>query len=361
MRRINDGHVEAGLHRVPQEDAVEDAARARSHAETDVADAQRSQHAGDALLDEAQALDGLDGAVTQFGLAGGQREGERVENEVFRAHAVVFAGDLRDALRDGQLAFAVVGHALFVDGHGEHAGAVFPGDRQDLVDALAPVLEIVAVDDGAARVLLQRGGGDAGLGGVDDQRGGHRQRQLLDQLLHLLQFVVALGQGDADVQHVGAALHLVDGDLHHAVVIVGQQQLLDLATAQAADALADHGGAGPLHHGRGGHGAGGLRLVLRLTRGRWSQAQRAAIARVAVHPGDQLRHVFRGGAAAAADHVDAARGKLRHHLTERAGFHRIDGLALDIDGQAGVGQHAERQAAVFQQVLHGGAHVLGAS
>ena len=41
--------------------------------------------------------------------------------------------------------------------------------------------------------------------------------------------VGALGQRDAEVEHVRAALDLVLGDLHEAVVVVGQQQFLGLA------------------------------------------------------------------------------------------------------------------------------------
>ena len=104
---------------------------------------------------------------------------------------------------------------------------MFDRDGQDLVDALAAIFQVVAVDDAAAGIQRERRFGDIGFGGIDDQRRLHRQRQLLDQLLHLRLFVIALGQGDADIKHVSAALHLPDGDLDDAVVIVFQQQALD--------------------------------------------------------------------------------------------------------------------------------------
>ena len=73
------------------------------------------------------------------------------------------------------------------------------------------------------------------------------ERDALDDLAHLLVLVLALGQRDADVEHVRAALDLVLGDLHEAVVVVGQQQLLGLARALRVDALADQRRARVLH------------------------------------------------------------------------------------------------------------------
>ena len=50
---------------------------------------------------------------------------------------------------------------------------------------------------------------------------------------HLLGLVAALGERDADVEGVRAALHLLARDLQHAVVVVGQHQLLDRAASPA--------------------------------------------------------------------------------------------------------------------------------
>ena len=87
--------------------------------------------------------------------------------------------------------------------------------------------------------LLERELDDVRLGRVDLQRRRLRQRDALGDLPHLLVLVGALGQRDAEVEHVRAALDLVLGDLHEAVVVVGQQQLLGLARALRVDALAD--------------------------------------------------------------------------------------------------------------------------
>ena len=58
-------------------------------------------------------------------------------------------------------------------------------------------------------------------------------------IAHLLVLVLALGERDAEVEHVRAALDLVLGDLHERVVVVGEQQLLGLARALRVHALAD--------------------------------------------------------------------------------------------------------------------------
>ena len=62
---------------------------------------------------------------------------------------------------------------------------------------------------------------------------------------------LALGQRDAQVEHVRAALDLVLGDLQQAVVVVGQQQLLGLARALRVHALADDRRRRLLHERRG--------------------------------------------------------------------------------------------------------------
>ena len=72
----------------------------------------------------------------------------------------------------------------------------------------------------------------------------------LTTVAHLLVLVLALGQRDADVEHVGAAFDLVFGDLDEAVVVVGEQQLLGLARALRVDPLADQGRARLLHQRR---------------------------------------------------------------------------------------------------------------
>ena len=97
-----------------------------------------------------------------------------------------------------------------------------------------------------------------GLGRVDLDRRRLGQGDPLDHLAHLLVLVGALGQGDADIEHVGAAVDLVLGDLDEAVVVVGQQQLLGLAGALRVDPLADQGRPRLLNQRGRGHHRGDL-------------------------------------------------------------------------------------------------------
>jgi hypothetical protein len=166
---------------------------------------------------------------------------------------VLVADELLDARRDLELALARLGHADLVDRQRDQRGAVRLGDRDDLVELVAAGLEVDRVDDRAARDLLERGLDHVGLGRVDLDRGGLGERDLLGHEAHLLVLVLALGQRDAEVEHVGAALDLVLGDRDEPVVVVGEEHLLRLARALRVHALADDRGSGLLHERRRAH------------------------------------------------------------------------------------------------------------
>ena len=112
-----------------------------------------------------------------------------------------------------------------------------------------------------------------GLGRVDHDRRFDGHREQLDDLRHLLGFVGALGDGDADVEHVRARLHLLARDVGDRLVVVGEQQPLHLARALRVHALADEQRLRILlevrraHRGRGAWdfgavlGAGGLVIL----------------------------------------------------------------------------------------------------
>jgi hypothetical protein len=119
---------------------------------------------------------------------------------------VLVADELLDARRDLELALARLGHADLVDRQRDQRGAVGLGDRDDPVELVAAGLEVDRVDDRAARDLLERGLDHVGLGRVDLDRRGLGERDLLGHEAHLLVLVLALGQRDAEVEHVGAAL-----------------------------------------------------------------------------------------------------------------------------------------------------------
>ena len=81
---------------------------------------------------------------------------------------------------------------------------------------------------------------------------GSESETFFTSVAHLLGLVLALGQRDAEVEDVRAALDLALGDLQQAVVVVGEQQLLRAARALRVDALADDRRARLLRERRGG-------------------------------------------------------------------------------------------------------------
>ena len=232
------------------------------------------------------------------------------------------------------------------------AGAVGEGDRRDAVELVAPGLEVDRVDDRAAGDLVERLLDHVRLGRVDLDRRGLRERDLLGHEPHLLVLVLALGQRDAEVEHVRAALDLVLGDLDEAVVVVGQQQLLRLARALRVDALADERRRRVLGDRRRGHHRGHVRRA----RG---GARAGDVAADAV---DDRGDVLGGGAAAAADDADVvALDELAEDVGQRAGLLGEDRLAVRaLVRDAGVRDAVDRDGAELAEEADRVAHVLGA-
>ena len=235
--RVHDGEVEAGLHRVEEEDRVHHLARRLGEPEAHVGDAQRGEDAGVLGLDAPDALQRLEGAPPVLGAAGRQREGERVEDQLVGLEPVL-AGDGHGAPRDLGLALRGLGHALLVDGHADHRRPEALHERQHLADALAALLEVHRVHDAAPRVHLEGALDDVGLGRVDHEGRVHALGEQPHERAHLGGLVLALVQRRADVEDVGPALHLAAGDLEEAGVVVGEEQLLHLPAALGVHPLA---------------------------------------------------------------------------------------------------------------------------
>src|SRR3954447_370741 len=143
--RVDHRQVQPGLDAVVQEDGVEDGAGAGGGAERDVRDAQRGPDARQRLLDAADALDRLDRGRLPLVVAGREREGEDVEDQQLAVEAVGVA-QLRDALRDLDLAIGGLRHADLVDRERNQRGAVLDGERRDDVELRRAGLEVDGVD-----------------------------------------------------------------------------------------------------------------------------------------------------------------------------------------------------------------------
>jgi hypothetical protein len=301
---VDDGHVEAGLDTVVHEHGVQHCASVLREAERYVGHAEGREDAGQFALDEADALDGLDGAAAELGIARRQRERQVIEDQGIGVEAVLVADDVVDASCDLELARRRLRHALLVDGQRDDGGAVLDDVGHHGVNAFAAVLQVDGVDGGAAGIALQCGRDDVVLRRVDHERRLDALRQQLHDGAHLLALVLPLGQRDADVEQVRAALDLAAGDLEDAVVVVGQQHALDGAGSLRVDALADECRRRHLLQVVRRHGAGDAGHA----------RHRALQRRAAPHALDDGAHVVGRRAAAAADDAHA---EARHELVMR--------------------------------------------
>ena len=181
---------------------------------------------------------------------------------------------------------------------------------------------------------------------------GLRERDALDDAAHLLVLVVALDERDAQVEHVGAAVDLVLGDLVEAVVVVGQQHLLGLARALRVDALADHRRARLLHERRRGDHRADVDRARRGARLRAASVQAL---------GERADVVGRRAAAAADDAHVVALDEVDERLGELLGPLGEDRLAVGpLDRDAGVRHAGDRHRRVLAEEADRVAHVLGA-
>ena len=289
-----------------------------------------------------------DGRHSSSPVVSGERQ--EVEDQQLGVEAVLVAGDLLDALRDLHLAVGRLGHADLVDGQRDERRAVLDGERDDDVGLRPAGLEVDRVDDRAPGDLVERLGDHVGLGGVDLDRRRLGQRDALGDLAHLLVLVGALGQRDAEVEHVRAALDLVLGDLDEPVVVVGEQQLLGLARALRVDALADQRRAGVLdERRRGDH----RRHARRARRGAGGDLVRPA----ALGDGVDVRR--RRAAAASDDRHAVALDELAERRGERRGLLGEDRLAVGaLDREAGVRDAGDRHGAELAEEADRVAHVV---
>ncbi len=129
--RVDHRQVEPGLDAVVQEGRVDHRAGGEADAEGDVGDTERGLHLRHLLLDQADALDRRDGARPPLLVAGGEREGERVEDQQLGVEPVLIACVLLDPLGDLELALGRLRHPDLVDRQRDQGGAVAQRQRHD--------------------------------------------------------------------------------------------------------------------------------------------------------------------------------------------------------------------------------------
>src|SRR5260370_36423212 len=119
---MHDGAGQAAAQRMVEEDRVEDVAGRRVEAEGDVREAEDDLALGDLL---AKALDGLQRPQAELAVvvvAGADREGQRVEQQIRFRQTIAAAGEIAQPPGDGELVIDVLRHPPLVDGEGDNGG-----------------------------------------------------------------------------------------------------------------------------------------------------------------------------------------------------------------------------------------------
>ncbi len=336
VRRVHDRRVEARFHAMVQEHRVEHVARDRIESEAHIGHAKDREHAGQFALDETNALDGLVRAVDPLHVAGGECKGERVVDQVLGAQSVLADDDVVDRFGDFELSLAGLRHPDGIDRERDQCRAMLLRERHDVVDALAAILHVDGVDDRAPGHVLECRLDHRSLGAIDHERRLDTHGKQLDHLRHLFRFVAALGERDADVEHVRAALLLLARHFEDALVVVGQQQALHLARALRIHALAHEQRCRLLPQRGGTHRRGDERFAM---------VVRQCRRRCPPHGRDDGRKMLRRRAAAPAHDPHAELlDELAQHPRHRKRLEGIDRLARSrVQRQTGIGNHRNRQ------------------
>ena len=220
---------------------------------------------GNSRADVLDRLQRPQGQLAVVLVAGADREGQRVEQQVRLRQAEAAAGELDQAAGDPELVLARLGHAGLVDGQRDHRGAELARQRHPGGGRRLAVLEVDRVQDGLAAIELERGLQHRQLGRIDHQRAVDLAAHALDHGRHL-GHLVAADEGRADVERVAALAHLLAAHGDAAVPVAGRLQLAEFLRAVGVAALAD-GQEGVLLAQRHGREQGGQRgRVLRLAR-----------------------------------------------------------------------------------------------
>ena len=238
LREMHDRAGQPALQRMVEEHRVQHLPRRRVEAERDVGEAEDDLALGHPLAHRGDRVEGVEAELAVVRVAGADRKGQRVEQQVARRQAVPVAGEIVKPLGDAQFVVGLLRHALFVDRQGDDRGAEALRQFQPLVGRLLAVLEIDRVDDRLAAVELERGFQHRVLGRVHDQGRVDRAPHAADDLVHLGDLVTA-DKGGADIEGVRAFLDLLAPHLDAAVPVAGFLQAAEGARAVGVAALAD--------------------------------------------------------------------------------------------------------------------------
>ena len=321
--------------------------------ERHVGDTAGDVHARARLLDGGDRVDEAARVVVVLFQAGGHGQHVGIEDDVFGGEIGLVDQQAVGTLADLQTTGDVHGLSSFVEGHHHHRGAVATAGARLVQELFFAFLQADGVDDALALHALEARLDDRPFRAVDHD-GQTRDLGLAGQQVQEFRhglLAVEHGVVHVDVDDVGAATHLGQGDFQGRGVVAGLDQVGELLRARHVGALADEDEIGL--------GADGQGVQAR-------QAQRPVGLLLAHARGDarhrlgDLADVIRGGAAAAAHDVDEACARQLRHQRRRV--HRVLVIAAKGVGQAGVGvtQHA-LLAGLVGQVLYIGTQLRRAA
>ena len=155
-REMDDGAGQPAAQRVVEKDRVQDLPRRRVQAERDVREAEDDLALGHRPGDLLDRLQGVEAEPAIVLVAGADRKGQWVEQQVRGRQAVLVAGEIVEPAGDRELVAGLLCHAGLVDRQGDDRGAKPAGEAQALFSGVLAVLEIDRIDDRLATVKLQR-------------------------------------------------------------------------------------------------------------------------------------------------------------------------------------------------------------
>ena len=278
-------------------------------------------------------------------IAGGDGEGERIDQKIRLRQPMLPAGKIHQPPRDLQLALRRFGHPLLINGQRNDRRPEFARQQQPLMRRMLAILEIDRIDDRLAAMQLERLLDHRRLGAVDHQRRVHIGGEAGDHLGHL-GHLIAAHEGGANIERVRALVHLLAPDGEAPVPILPLLRLAPFLRAIGIATLADREirilltqRHRAIKTGHGGHPNGGP-----LSGGR-PRRPKPAQHRI------QRLDMRRVGAAAAADQIDPI---LAHkpldparHLGRRQ---RITRPPIDQLGQPGIGLHRNQPGPVLREI-----------
>ncbi len=241
---IDNAHVHARADRVKQKGGVHRLAHAivAAEAERDIRDAAAHLGVRQVRLDPARGVDEVERVIVVLLHAGGDGEDVGIEDDVFRREPDLIDEHAIGAFADADLLVEGGSLALFIEGHHDNGSAVLQHGARIAAKLLFALLQRNGVDDALALQALQPGLDHLPLGGV------HHEGDLRYFRLAAQQLQVARHRGDAvdhafvhaDVDDVGAVLHLLPRDADRLFVAAFFDQLRELRRAGDIGAFAQH-------------------------------------------------------------------------------------------------------------------------